>query len=882
MYLDLSGAGFHGRIPHTIRNLSNLRALNLRGDGYNNFLNVDSLEWLSGLSKLEYLDMGSVNLSRATNWAQVINNLPSLLEVEFYDCGLDFTLPVNNVNLSTSLTFLDLSRFSGPYNNIHPSVPQWVFQLNNLLFLDLRANSFIGHIPTVSNATKLQHIDLSLNNFNSSIPDWIYFCKDLEFLSLHSNDLHGKISDNIANLTSLKTVYLAYNQLSGKLPKGITNLCRIQSVVMSSNELQGEVHDLFGSMSECFLGSLEDLMLDGNKFSGHLIDQFGEFKSLRQLDLGSNSLSGSIPISLGNLSSLDNLSLDDNNFTGNIPQSLGQLLNLFRFRIDNNKLEGIMTERHFTSLSQLWYFSASGNHITLNVGLDWIPPFQLGSLGLGSWSLGEGLQIPAWIRKQRTIDVLDLSNTGISGNIPASFLDIPFLNVSNNNLNGSIPRISSSKKLTPHRLYLSSNRFSGSLPRIDEDVLELDLSHNLFSEGISDFLCDTTFETYGLEFLYLEGNRLSGELPDCWEKWPYLRYLNLGNNTMSGRIPNSIGFLVWLESLSLYGNKFSGQIPFSMRKCINFLKIDLSQNNLDGNLPTWMGTSLPNLRILILRSNKLGGEISSEICHLQLLQILDLSNNRISGIIPKCVCNFDAMATMMVLKKSSMLLQLTTGMLLMESASVTTKGVELEYNTILWLVTNIDLSMNNLSGEIPKELTSLVCLRSLNLSGNHFTGSIPESMGDMKQLESLDLSRNSLSGQIPNGFTLLSSLSHLNLSFNKLRGRIPESTQLSTFEASSFMGNNLCGPQLARSCSPEVHGPKEEKQGEKPEIKWLYVFLSLGYAVGFSAACTALVLKKSWRYAYFGLLERVWDDIYVYFYVKWAKLTKPVAPVSRS
>ncbi|KAH6761473.1 hypothetical protein C2S52_018906 [Perilla frutescens var. hirtella] len=890
-YLDLSKAGFVGRIPHTIGNLSNLRALNL--NSYKRFLNADSLEWLSGLSKLEYLDMGTVNLSRAINWAQVINNLPSLLEVQFSDCSLDFTSPVNNDNLSTSLTFLDLyfNQDFDPYN-IRPSVPQWSFQLNNLLYLDLRGNFFIGQIPTVSNATKLQHIDLSDNNFNSSIPDWIYFCKDLEFLGLDSNDLQGKISDNIANLTSLQTVALGDNQLSGKFPKGITNLCSLQFFDIASNELQGEVQDLFGSMSECFLGSLEDLILDGNKFSGHLIDQFGEFKSLKNLDLGSNSLSGAIPICLGNLSSLEDLSLDDNKFTGNIPESMGQLLNLVDFIIDNNKLEGIVTESHFASLSKLRYFSASGNHITLNVGPDWIPPFQLQTLELGSWSLGEGSQIPAWIQKQRNLDSLDLSNTGISGNIPASFLDIWFLNVSNNNLNGSIPNIISFKNGGAHHLFLSSNKFSGSLPRIDENVFSLDLSHNLFSEGISDFLCDSTFETYELQLLHLEGNRLSGELPDCWEKWPYLTYLKLGNNTMSGHIPNSMGFLLSLESLSLYDNKFSGQIPFSMHKCRSLLKIDFSHNNLDGNLPTWMGTSLPNLRILILRSNKLGGEISSEICHLQLLQILDLSNNRFSGMIPRCVCNFDAMATKMVLKHEFYTIMISKppyaaiGKDLIESASITTKGVESEYNTILWLVTNIDLSMNNLSGEIPKELTRLVGLESLNLSGNHFTGSIPESIGDMKQLESLDLSRNCLSGQIPNGFTLLTSLSHLNLSFNKLTGRIPESTQLSTMEASSFMGNNLCGPQLARNCSSngdEAHGQKEEKRGEKPEIKWLYVFLSLGYAVGFSAVCTALVLKKSWRYAYFGLLERVWDDIYVYFYVKWKKLTKSAAaPGSRS
>lgn len=167
-----------------------------------------------------------------------------------------------------------------------------------------------------------------------------------------------------------------------------------------------------------------------------------------------------------------------------------------------------------------------------------------------------------------------------------------------------------------------------------------------------------------------------------------------------------------------------------------------------------------------------------------------------------------------------------------ESASIVTKGVELEYSTTLSLVTNIDLSMNNLSGEIPKELTSLVDLRSLNLSGNHFTGLIPVSIGDMRQLESLDLSRNCLSGQIPNGFTLLSSLSHLNLSFNKLTGRIPQGTQLQTLEASSFMGNNLCGPPLS-NCSGDgdkVNPHKNGNEGDKKsEIEWLYVFLSLGY-----------------------------------------------------
>ncbi|KAH6755485.1 hypothetical protein C2S53_012600 [Perilla frutescens var. hirtella] len=881
-HLDLSDARFEGKIPHTIGNLSNLHTLHL-GNSYG--LEVDSLEWLSGLSKLECLNMEFTDLSRATDWAQVINSLPSLLELHLSFCSLDFSHHPNTANLSTSLTFLDLS-WNGVHTNqpatIPVPVPVWCFHLRNLLFLDLSFNyhAFGGPIPTTSNATKIQHVDLSFNDFsNSSIPDWLYECTNLEFISLSSNSLQGKISSAIANLTSLKTLNLGYNQLSGKIPREITSLCKMQTLELSDNELE-RGQDIFRNMSGCFLESLEKLSLSRNQLSGHLIEQFGEFKSLEYLDLSYNSLSGSIPISLGNLSSLKELYLYDNKFTGNIPECLGQHNNLAALYIGNNNLEGIVTEIHFANLSKLMAFHASGNRLTLNVGTSWVPPIQLKVLAIGSWSLGVDSEMPSWLQTQRNITQLDLSNTGISGSTPRWFFDTQYLNVSHNNLHGKITHVIGSQFV-----FMSYNKLSGSLPPIGATVRELDLSHNLFSGGIFNVLCNTKNKGHYLQFLLLEGNQLSGELPDCWNKFPVLTHLKLGNNTMSGSIPNSIGFLAQLESLSLHSNKFSGQIPLRMQNCTNLRKIDLSHNNLDGKFPTWIGTSLVNMEILILRSNKLSGEISSEICHLQSLNILDLSNNKFSGMIPRCVSNFSAMAIKRRLGVDDYSVGLSDEAysdhefsleIFLESASIMTKGVELEYSTILSLVTNLDLSMNNLSGDIPKELTSLVELRSLNLSGNHLTGSIPESIGDMKQLESLDLSNNSLSNQIPNGLTLISSLSHLNLSFNKLTGRIPQGTQLGTLEASSFIGNDLCGPPLTRNCSgdsDEVHAKKEENEGEKSEIEWLFVFISLGFAVGFSAVCTALVLNKSWRYAYFRLLECMWDNLYVYFYIKWKRLT---------
>ncbi|XP_034710635.1 receptor-like protein EIX2 [Vitis riparia] len=66
-YLNLSTAGFGGVIPHQLGNLSKLHYLDI---GNSDSLNVEDLEWISGLTFLEFLDMTNVNLSKASNWLQ--------------------------------------------------------------------------------------------------------------------------------------------------------------------------------------------------------------------------------------------------------------------------------------------------------------------------------------------------------------------------------------------------------------------------------------------------------------------------------------------------------------------------------------------------------------------------------------------------------------------------------------------------------------------------------------------------------------------------------------------------------------------------------------------------------------------------------------------
>ncbi|PRQ33508.1 putative leucine-rich repeat domain, L domain-containing protein [Rosa chinensis] len=115
---------------------------------------------------------------------------------------------------------------------------------------------------------------------------------------------------------------------------------------------------------------------------------------------------------------------------------------------------------------------------------------------------------------------------------------------------------------------------------------------------------------------------------------------------------------------------------------------------------------------------------------------------------------------------------------------------------------------------------------------------------------------NRLSGNIPASVRSLNFLSFLNVSYNSLEGPIPTSTQLQSFNASAFEGNQkLCGAPLPNECTPKngIHANKENNQDEEDEheIPWFYIFLMLGFTVGFWGVCGPLIIKKTWRYAYF-------------------------------
>jgi len=86
-------------------------------------------------------------------------------------------------------------------------------------------------------------------------------------------------------------------------------------------------------------------------------------------------------------------------------------------------------------------------------------------------------------------------------------------------------------------------------------------------------------------------------------------------------------------------------------------------------------------------------------------------------------------------------------------------------------VTEVDLSDNNLCGNIPHELSGLRSLLWLDLHGNNLSGNIPHELSQLRCLQDLYLDNNNLSGNIPHELSQLSNLQELYLSYNNLSGK---------------------------------------------------------------------------------------------------------------
>ncbi|CAF2064743.1 unnamed protein product [Brassica napus] len=726
------------------------------------------------------------------------------------------------LNAATSLTtlFIQNNRLSGHF----PAKVLYLLDLvsefkdlTNLELLDMSGNKFNGSIPIGGKSKHIlcystktggelmfTHVYLNLHLIIAGICEM----KNMQELDLSQNELVGQFPLCLTGLTGLQVLDLSSNQLTGKLPSSLGNLKSLKYLSLLDNNFEG----FFSVGWLANLSELSVLKLN-SKSKLLLVDSEGSWIPKFQLSvielISCNMVK--VPYFLIYQNDLSHIDLSDNKISGDLPHWL---------LANNKKLEVLFLQNNsFTSFQlhesshNLLLLDVSANDLNhlLPENIGWVlPNLQYMKLANNNF---QGT-LPSSLGNMKEISYMDVSRNNLTGTLPRSFVmgcySMKVLTLSNNKLSGEVfPESANFTKI--RELSMDNNLFSGKIGQGLQSLSSLsllDISNNNLTGVIPSWIGKLPF----LYALLLSNNSLEGEIPISLFNMSNLRLLDLSENTLSGDIPPNLSSS-WPVVLLLQDNNLSGVIPDTLLTSVSIL--DLRNNRLSGNIPTF--TNIHDTHSLLLRGNNLTGNIPRQLCGLRNIQLLDLASNRLNGSIPPCFSN-----TSFVLGKSLYDNDYSSiSRNAFQYTDVSPQGIigtdvtpyiveymsntqfkslivldrfRMEYLTItpikiefatkhrhdayvggnLKLLFGMDLSENELSGDIPPELGGLLELQALNLSHNKLSGSIPKTFSGLKNVESLDLSFNRLHGRIPSQLTELNSLAVFNVSFNNLSGAIPQ------------------------------------------------------------------------------------------------------------
>ncbi|KAK8558282.1 hypothetical protein V6N13_038755 [Hibiscus sabdariffa] len=458
-----------------------------------------------------------------------------------------------------------------------------------------------------------------------------------------------------------------------------------------------------------------------------------------------------------------------------------------------------------------------------------------------------------------SLRVIDLSGNSLSGSIPDEFFaqcgSLKSVSFARNNLTGQLPgSLSSCSTLVDANF--SFNRISGQLPSgiwSLRSLQSLDVSGNLMEGEIPEGVGNL----YDLRLINFRDNRFSGRIPGDIGSCSHLKSVDFSDNYLYGALPDSMRRLGSCSSISLRGNSLRGQVPDWIGELTSLESLDLSANNFSAGIPFSLG-KLQLLRELNLSMNQFTGALPESLSNCYSLLAIDVSHNLLTGNVPSWISGNKLMGSLQVLDLSSNDLygEIPLNIGVLSSLVFFNMSRNHLFGSIpdsigeLKTTQVIDLSCNMLNGSIPSEIGGAVSLKELrNLSQNNLSGSIPPAISNLSNLEYVDLSMNDLTGSLPKELANLSQLMFFNISHNHLRGGLPLGGFFNTIPTSSVSGNPwLCGSVVNRSC-PAVHNKpivlnpnsSDPISGSSPNHQRKKIVLSISALIAIGAAAFIVI-----------------------------------------